>query len=85
MSEPETKTASKSTPKPTNGNPRRNPNDFYKYTGMAVKMGVVIFVGVYGGRKLDEAMDNHTPWITILLSLVGVAAAIYFVISDTKR
>lgn len=70
--------------KPTSGKRNNNPNDFYKYSGMAIKMGVVIFAGVYGGQKLDETMENQTPWMTILLSLLSVAMAIYIVISDTK-
>ena len=52
---------------------------------MAIKMAVVIAAGVFGGQYLDEKMDNASPWMTIVLSLIGVAAAIYFVITDTSR
>lgn len=61
-----------------------NPNDFYRYSGMAIKMAVVIFAGVYGGMLLDEKWKLNTPWMTIVLSLVGVAASIYIVIRDTS-
>lgn len=61
-----------------------SPNEFYRYSGMAIKMAVVIFAGVYGGILLDEKWNLSTPWMTILLSLVGVAMAIYVVIRDTK-
>ena len=52
---------------------------------MGIKMAVVIAAGVFGGRYLDELLDNRNPWMTIVLSLVGVALAIYFVISDTSK
>lgn len=84
MSSPKSNKTSQE-PKPANDSGSQNPNDFYRYSGMAIKMGVVIFAGVYGGQKLDARMANNTPWMTILLSLVGVALAIYFVISDTKQ
>lgn len=51
---------------------------------MAIKMGVVIFAGVYGGILLDEKFRLATPWWTIVLSLVSVAIAIYIVIKDTS-
>ena len=62
-----------------------NPNEALKYSGMAVKMAVVIAAGVFGGQYFDEKMGNASPWMTIVLSLLGVAAAIYFVISDTAK
>lgn len=71
--------------KPAKDSGKRSPNDFYRYSGMAIKMGVVIFAGVYGGQKLDSTMENNTPWMTILLSLLSVAIAIYIVISDTRK
>lgn len=55
-----------------------------RYTGMATKMGVVIFLAVYGGIKLDEQTSSEFPLWTLVLSLIGVAAAIYFVIKDTS-
>jgi len=63
----------------------KNPNDALKYSGMAVKMAVAIAAGVFGGQYLDEKLGNATPWMTIVLSLVGVAVAIYFVITDTSK
>ena len=52
---------------------------------MAVKMAVVIAAGVYSGQYLDKKMGNTNPWMTIVLSLVGVSMAIYFVITDTSK
>jgi|AntRauTorcE11897_2_1112592.scaffolds.fasta_scaffold46881_2 membrane protein DedA with SNARE-associated domain len=56
-----------------------------KYTGMAMKMALVILAGVLGGRELDERSSLEFPLWTLVLSLVGVALAIYFVIKDTSR
>lgn len=64
------------------GNER--PNDFYRYTGMAIKMAVVILIGVMGGQKLDEKTGTQSPWFTIGLSLLSVGVAIYIVIADTR-
>lgn len=62
-----------------------NPNDFLRYTGMAMKMAIVIGLGVYGGIKLDEHFETKTPWFTLVCSLLSVGAAIYIVIRDTKN
>lgn len=70
---------------PSQKKDKGNPNEALKYSGMAVKMAVVIAAGVFGGQYLDEKMGNASPWMTIVLSLLGVAAAIYFVISDTSK
>lgn len=42
----------------------------------------IILVTTWGGRKLDELAGNKTPVFTIILSLLGVFAAIYVVIKD---
>lgn len=85
MSEPKSNKTNNKEPKPASDSSKRGISDAYRYSGMGIKMAVVIFAGVYGGQKLDEAMGNGTPWMTILLSLVGVAIAIYIVISDTSK
>lgn len=49
---------------------------------MAFQMAAVIGLSVWGGQKLDERFHNLTPWYTIVLSLVGIAVALYLVLKD---
>ncbi len=71
--------------KPNKGADNRRPNDFYRYSGMAIKMAIVIGLAVYAGIKLDENNESQTPWFTLLLALLGVGMAIYIVIRETAR
>jgi len=48
-------------------------------------MGVIIFITVWGGMKLDHLLLLKTPVFTIVLSLLGVFAAIYTAIRDFIR
>jgi len=56
-------------------------NDFARYTGMAFQMIGIILVTTWGGIKLDKLADSK-PVFTVILSLLGVFAAIYTVIKD---
>jgi F0F1-type ATP synthase assembly protein I len=50
---------------------------------MGFQMGAIIFVGMFGGIKLDEFFGiKKFPVFTIILSLLSVFGAIYFVIKD---
>lgn len=57
-------------------------NDFAKYSGIAFQMFGIILLTTWGGIKLDKLSGNETPVFTIILSLLGVFAAIYTVIKD---
>ena len=57
-------------------------NNYAKYTSLGVQMIVIILVTVWGGMKLDKLFGLHTPVFTIILSLLGVFAAIYTAIKD---
>lgn len=57
----------------------------YRLTGMGIKMGVVIYLGIYGGQKIDERTPWETPWFTLLGALLGVGMALYFAISDLRQ
>jgi ATP synthase protein I len=57
-------------------------NNYAKYTGLGVQMIVIILVTVWGGMKLDKLFGLKTPVFTIILSLLGVFAAIYSAIKD---
>lgn len=62
--------------------PQKQPNLFLKYSNLAIQMAVTIGLGAWGGQKLDDYYKNNTPIFTIILSLVGVATAIYLVLKD---
>jgi hypothetical protein len=61
---------------------RPDPNPFFKYGNLAVQMGVIIGGSVWGGQKLDEHYKNGTPVFTIVLSLLGIGAALYLSLKD---
>jgi hypothetical protein len=61
---------------------QKQPNPFFKYGNMALQMAVIIGLAVWGGQKLDERAQNHTPWYTVSLSLAGIFAALYLVLKD---
>lgn len=67
-------------------NPKRQENkginDFAKYSGMAFQMAAIIAVTTWGGIKLDKLAGFETPVFTIILSLLGVFAAIYTAVKD---
>jgi F0F1-type ATP synthase assembly protein I len=56
--------------------------NYARYTGLGVQMIVIILVTVWGGIKLDKLLGLETPVFTIILSLLGVFAAIYTAIKD---
>ena len=71
-------------------NPEKKPEsnglqNFAHYSGIGIQMGVIIFITVWGGTKLDHLLLLKTPVFTIVLSLIGVAAAIYTAIKDFIR
>jgi ATP synthase protein I len=56
--------------------------DFAKYTGLGLQMIAIILITVWGGIKLDKLFLIETHVFTIILSLLGVFAAIYFAVKD---
>jgi F0F1-type ATP synthase assembly protein I len=67
-------------------NPKRQSNkgirDFARYSGLAFQMIGIILITTWGGIKLDKLTGWKTPVFTIILSLFGVFAAIYFSVKD---
>jgi F0F1-type ATP synthase assembly protein I len=56
--------------------------DYAKYTSLGVQMVVIILVCVWGGIKLDKLFKLDSPVFTVILSLLGVFAAIYTAVKD---
>jgi ATP synthase protein I len=57
-------------------------NDFARYSGMAFQMVAIILITTWGGIELDKLTGLKTPVFTIILSLLGVVAAIYTAVKD---
>jgi ATP synthase protein I len=57
-------------------------NAYAKYTALGFQMIAIILVSVWGGIKLDKLLAFQTPVCTIVLSLLGVFAAIYTAVKD---
>lgn len=76
--------SSQPTPNPEESDrkPVRRSTEYLKYSGMAIQMGVIIFLGTFGGQKLDEHFQFETPWCTLAGALLGIFAAFYLTLKD---
>ena len=63
---------------------KKQRSDFAKYGSMATYMGVIVTAGALGGRWLDKnfPISEKIPVYTLVLSLVGVGAAMWYFIRD---
>ena len=61
---------------------KRAADQFLKFSGLAFQMALIICVGAYSGNKLDAFLANETPLYTIILSLLSVFLALYFVLKE---
>jgi F0F1-type ATP synthase assembly protein I len=61
---------------------RKGAQNYMKYSGMAIQMGVIILIGTYAGMWLDEKMETATPWFTVGLALFSIFAALYVTLKD---
>ena len=57
-------------------------NDYAKYSAIAFQMVAIIALTTWGGIQLDKLAGFEKPVFTVILSLLGVFAAIYTVIKD---
>jgi F0F1-type ATP synthase assembly protein I len=45
-------------------------------------MIAIILIGVFGGMKLDQLLKLQFPIFTVVLSLMSVVLAMYYVVKD---
>jgi F0F1-type ATP synthase assembly protein I len=57
-------------------------NEFGRYSGIAFQMIGIILLTTWGGIELDKLVKLNTPVFTIILSILGVFAAIYTAVKD---
>lgn len=62
--------------------PNSSLNQYARFSGIAIQMGVIIGFSAWGGRKLDQYFNLSKPYLTIVCSLFGVAFALYLIIRE---
>lgn len=60
-------------------------NAYARYSSIAFQMLVIILAGVFGGRELDKWLELQFPAFTLVLTILAVILAIYFVIKDLLK
>ncbi len=55
---------------------------YAKYSGIAFQMAAIIFLGTWGGYKLDSYFGFSNHVLTLILSVLSVVLAIYFAVKD---
>lgn len=57
---------------------------YSRYSTIAIQMVVIILITSLGGAKLDQRFGTD-PVLTVILSLLGVTAALWLVIKEAIR
>lgn len=65
--------------------PKKQPNDYLKYSGMGIQMAAIITGGVLAGIQLDKWLQLKFPVFTLVLTLLSVFLAIYYFIKDILK
>ena len=60
-------------------------NIYIRFSSMGIQMGATIFLFTWLGVYLDDYFKNKTPWLTIVLSLIGVIGPLVLVIREVSR
>lgn len=60
-------------------------SSYGRYGAMGIQMVVLIVAFAYGGHWLDGRLELHTPWFTLLGSLIGIAGALWTLFKETRR
>ena len=62
--------------------PKKQLNDYAKYSSIAFQMIAIILLGVLGGYKLDQWLTNGKHYFVVVFSILSVVLSIYYVTKD---
>ena len=68
-----------------NQNPKKPFRNYVVFSGIAVQMGLIIYLGVYFGNWVDGKMAFQKRYFTILFTFLAMIIAIYAVIAQLKK
>ena len=58
---------------------------YARFSGLALQMGVIIFIGSYVGKTLDVKYPADKKWFTILFTLASVAISLVYVLKQVNK
>jgi F0F1-type ATP synthase assembly protein I len=76
-----------STDKSQNSSQKKPPDNsqWMRYASMGTQIFATILIFVFAGYKIDGWLHLKFPAFTLTLSLIGVAAGIYFAVKDLLK
>lgn len=66
-------------------NPKKQFRNYIVFSGIAVQMGLTIYLGVLLGKWLDSKIASEKKYFTILFTLVSLLISIYSVVKQLKN
>ncbi len=64
---------------------KKSLDNYARYSGIAFQMLAIILLGVFGGIKADQWLHMKVPVFTVILSILSVILAIFYVTRDLLR
>ena len=68
-----------------NQKPRKQLKEIAVLTGIAVQMGLTIYLFVIFGKWLDNKVDKSEKTFLVIFTLTGVAISLYAVLQQIKK
>jgi hypothetical protein len=65
--------------------PKSKLNSYARYSSMVFQLALVIGLGVWGGRKLDEYLELKFPAFTLILLFAAIFGGMYWTLRDFTR
>ena len=72
-------------PKKNNQESKKSLKSYARYSSIAFQMAAIIFIGTFGGYKLDVYFGIESHVLTVILTIISVILAIYVVIKDLLK
>jgi len=59
--------------------------EYAKYSSIAFQMIIVILIGVFSGKALDNHLENQKPVFTMSLTILGLVFALYLLFKNISN
>lgn len=60
-------------------------NNYIRFSGIGIQMGIIITAGALGGQWLDGKQGNEFPTWTLVLTLFAISTSLYIIIKEVIK